>query len=265
MKQQIRDALPENHPWAESIHYFDCVDSTNDRAKELARTGAPHGTVLIANRQTHGRGRMGRSFESPKSMGIYMSVILRPDCSPEQLMHLTCAVATAVCDAVEYVSGLRPGVKWINDLVLNRRKLGGILTELALHPTGKVQYAIVGIGINCCQKPEDFPESLRPIAISLETATGQPASRPALAAAMIHSLEAMSGRLLSHKAEIMGHYRQDCITLGHEVQFVRDGKMLQGIAQAIDHDGALQVLIADGQILSIAAGEVSVRGLYGYC
>ena len=148
--------------YASGIHYFDTIDSTNTRARELARQGASHGTVLIADHQTSGRGRRGRSFHSPAGSGIYMSVILRPNCSPQELMHLTCAVAVAACDAVETTAGIRPGIKWINDLILQNRKLGGILTEMSVDAkTGMVEYAVIGIGINCSQTPNDFPADIR--------------------------------------------------------------------------------------------------------
>ena len=107
----------------------------------LASQGAPHGTVLIADRQTGGRGRMGRSFLSPPGVGIYMSILLRPECAPQELMHLTCAVAAAMCRAVECAAGLRPGIKWTNDLVWGKQKFAGILTEMGLNAAGGVDWA----------------------------------------------------------------------------------------------------------------------------
>ena len=140
------------HPWRDTIEYFECIDSTNTYAKKMAMQGAAEGTVIIAGHQTGGRGRLGRTFSSPAGMGIYLSVILRPDCLPEELMHLTCASAVAASDAVGRVFSSMPGIKWTNDLVLGKRKLGGILTELSVNPTTrKVDWAVVGIGINCCQ------------------------------------------------------------------------------------------------------------------
>ena len=106
---RILSFLPADYPWKSSLHYFDAIDSTNLRAKQMAAQGAPHGTVLIADRQTAGKGRLGRSFHSPEGMGIYMSILLRPVCAPGELMHLTCAAAVAMCDAVEKATGLRPG------------------------------------------------------------------------------------------------------------------------------------------------------------
>jgi BirA family biotin operon repressor/biotin-[acetyl-CoA-carboxylase] ligase len=170
MKQQILHHLPKDHPWQDRIYWFATTDSTNTQAKLLALQGAPHGTILIADHQTGGRGRMGRSFQSPAGCGIYLSVLLRPQCSPEELMHLTCATAVAACNAVETAVGIRPGIKWTNDLVCGQRKIAGILTELLT--VGDQVCAVVGIGINCCQQETDFPEEIRSFAGSLAMVTG---------------------------------------------------------------------------------------------
>lgn len=264
MKQEILNHLPPDHPWADKVQYFDTIDSTNTQAKKLAAAGAPHGTVLIAGHQTAGRGRMGRQFHSPQAQGVYLSVILRPQCVPGELMHLTCAVGTAMCNAVETAAGFRPGIKWINDLVHNGRKLGGILTELGLDSkTGLVSYAVVGIGINCGQTPADFPPEIRDIAGSLSMAAGRPIPPSRLAAAMIRALYAMSLDLLAKKSVIMEQYRADCITIGREVQVLRD-PIRHGTAINVDDDGALLVRFEDGKTEAVNAGEVSVRGMYGY-
>lgn len=265
MIDKILSFLPENHPWRDSILWFDRIGSTNDQAKELAQKGAPHGTVLIADRQTGGRGRMGRRFESPAGAGVYMSVILRPDCKPEELMHLTCAAAVAACNAVEEAFGFRPGVKWINDLVFDKKKLGGILTELSIDPlTQSVQYAVVGIGINCCQQPEDFPPELRDIATSASVICKKDADRNKLSAALIDAFSGISPVLLSQKSAIMQIYTKDCITLGQTVQVIRGEDRRQGKAMQLDADGGLIVSYAEGTLETVQSGEVSVRGMYGY-
>ena len=265
MKEQILQYMKESCPWQDSLLWFESIDSTNTRAKELAALGAPAGTVLIADRQTGGRGRRGRSFHSPAGTGIYMSVILRPDCAPTELMHLTCAAAMAACDGVEDACGIRPGIKWTNDLVYGQRKLAGILTELGLSPRGRVDYAIIGIGINCCQKTTDFPEEIRSIAGSLHTAAGQPIDRAKVAAAVLDAFWQMNAHLLTEKEAIMARYRDRCITLGQQVSVVSaDGAVRHGSALDIDADGALLVRFADGTESYVHSGEVSVRGMYGY-
>ena len=170
------------HPWAGLVQVLDTVDSTNNLAKALAVQGAPAGTVLVADCQTGGRGRLGRSFSSPPGLGVYLSVILRPEAPPPALMHLTCAVAEVLCDGVEAASGLRPGIKWTNDLVSGGRKLAGILTELSLEAeSGHVQYAVVGAGVNCGQRLEDFLPELQEKAVSLTMLTGKPVDRNTVA------------------------------------------------------------------------------------
>lgn len=265
MKCKILSALPGDHPWRGSILWFDSISSTNDRAKELAAGGAPHGTVLIADQQTGGRGRMGRSFQSPAGCGVYMSVILRPNCAPDRLMHLTCAAAVAMCEAVENAAGFRPGIKWTNDLVFGGKKLGGILTELSVDPqSGLVQHAIVGIGINCCQRAEDFPPELRDMAASLSMVTKQAVDRSRLAAAMIQALSRMDVMLLTEKAAVMKAYAGDCITLGQDIVLLRSQERRYGKAIGIDPDGGLIVTFEDGTTEPVTSGEVSVRGMYGY-
>ena len=265
MKKEILANISAECPWRDTLHWFDTIDSTNTQAKTLAANGAPHGTVLIAGSQSAGRGRMGRSFSSPGGMGVYLSVILRPDCAAGELMHLTCATAVAMCDAVQQVSGLRPGAKWINDLVVGARKLGGILTELSLVPgTNRVAYAIVGIGINCLQKQEDFPADLQTMAISLAQAAGAAISPAALAAAMVEALWAMDAGLLTQKDSIMTRYTDDCITLGQHIRVLRGNTDRTGTALSLTPDGSLLVRYDDGSTDTVCSGEVSIRGMYGY-
>ena len=252
-----------HHPWADQIIFFNSTDSTNTQAKRLAASGAPSGTVLIAAHQTAGRGRLGRQFHSPAGAGIYMSVILRPQCKPEKLMHLTCAVGVAVCDAVEEVLGFRPGIKWINDLVYDRRKLAGILVELLFDACGNVDAAIIGIGINCNHRAEDFPPELRGIATSAAMITGKPVDLSQLSAAMLRHLEIMRVSL-DRAAATMERYRKDCITIGQQVSIHRGDSVRYGQALSVDDSGALLVCYDSGENAAVSSGEVSVRGMYGY-
>ena len=264
MKDQILAKLSEAYPWKDQFHWFDTIGSTNDELKVMARNGAPHGTVLVAGHQTGGRGRMGRTFQSPAGMGVYLSVLLRPECSAEELMHLTCATAVAMCDAVEASTGLTPGIKWTNDLVFGKRKLGGILTELGFGPKGNVDYAIVGVGMNCCQKESDFPPEIRDIAASLEMVLCVPVDRAAVAAAMMESLHQMSLELGTCKEEMLRRYRSSCITLGQQVSILRGDEIRHADALDVDDCGALVVAYPDGTVEAVNSGEVSVRGMYGY-
>ena len=263
MKNLIISNLPASYPWQGNLYYFDTIDSTNTRAKEMAAQGAPHGTVLIADSQTGGRGRMGRSFHSPAGCGIYLSMLLRPGCPAKDLMHLTCATAVAASDGVQAATGLRPGIKWTNDLVVGKKKLGGILTELSLDGSGNVEYAVIGIGINCSQDTEDFPEEIRQIATSLQLAAGKPIDRAAVIAQLLVALQRMSENL-QNITEILDSYRADCITIGQEISLVRGDEIRHGKALDVDDEGALVVEFADGKIQSVQSGEVSIRGMYGY-
>lgn len=247
------------HPWQDKIQYLDTIDSTNTYAKGLAANGAPEGTVVIADHQTGGRGRLGRSFSSPAGMGLYLSVILRPNCFPEELMHLTCAAGVAAANAID---NPQVGIKWTNDLVMGKRKLGGILTELSVDPnTRKVEWAVIGIGINCCQRSDDFPPEIRDIAISLHLS---PADRPRLAVALIETLFTTNCGLFSQKAEIMEQFRVRCVTVGQEISILRGDEVGHAKAMGVDDDGGLLVQYADGSTACITSGEVSIRGMYGY-
>ena len=261
MLAEIKHFLPD-HPWQDSIQYFDTIDSTNTLAKSLASAGAPEGTVIIAGQQTGGRGRLGRTFCSPAGMGIYLSVILRPDCMPDKLMHLTCAAGVAAVDAVAQQCGQRPGIKWTNDLVLGKRKLGGILTELSVDPvTRKVDWAVIGIGINCCQKPWQFPQDIRDIACSLDLEQRDLAP---LAARLIHCLHQMRADLFDKKDDIMTAFRCGCVTIGQEISILRGDSITHAKAVGVDQDGGLEVILTDGSKTTVTTGEVSIRGMYGY-
>lgn len=264
MLQEIIEKVSETNPWRAKIQFFDTISSTNDVLKQMALQGAPEGTVLVANAQSGGRGRLGRTFLSPSGVGIYLSVLLRPDCKPMDLMHLTCASASATCTAIERSVGFRPGVKWTNDIVYQKRKLSGTLTELGLKEDGTTAYAIIGTGINCCQRPEDFPPEIRELAGSLKMFTGKEIDRSLVAANMIDAYYRMSLHLLTNRLGLIQQYRRDCITLGQEVSIVRGGEVRHGKALDVDEEGALIVRYENGQMEAVNSGEVSVRGLYNY-
>lgn len=264
MRNEIINHISKENPWRDKIQFFETITSTNDVLKQMALQGAPEGTVLVADSQSGGRGRLGRTFLSPSGVGIYLSVLLRPACMPGELMHLTCGSALAACNAIEQTAGFRPGVKWTNDIVYRKKKLAGILTELGLNQDGSTAYAIIGIGINCTQKPEDFPPELRGIAGSLKMVSGREIDRALVAAKMIEGFYEMNRGLLQKKSQMISDYRKDCITLGQEISVVRNGFNRHGKALDVDEDGALLVAYEDGSMETFNSGEVSVRGLYNY-
>ena len=248
---EIRRFLGETARVGRALVCLPEVDSTNLRAKQLAAEGAADGTVVVADLQTAGRGRLGRSFQSPGGQGIYLTALLRPDLPPERLSPVTAMAGVAVCRAIERICGASPGLKWPNDPVLGGRKVCGILTELSLEgETGRVQDLELGIGINVSQRPEDFTPEVREIATSLAQAVGHPVSRPALAAGE-------SGPYLTE-------YRRRCVNLGRTVRLLGTDGGETAEALDIDGDFGLVVRMADGTVRTVRSGEVSVRGLYGY-
>lgn len=262
----IKEILPQiaaECPWRDTLHWYDTIDSTNTRAKELAKDGAPHGTVIVAGSQTCGRGRMGRSFSSPEGMGVYLSVILRPNCTADRLMHLTCAAGVAAISAVEKVCGICPDIKWANDLILGGKKLGGILTELGFSGS-RVDYAIIGIGINCRQRAWDFPPEIQDIATSLLEQTGIAINPAHLAAALTESLYQLDQQLIAGKAQLMDTYRQHCTTLGKEIFVLQGDEQMGATALDLDADGGLIVRFTDGTEKTVNFGEVSIRGICRY-
>ena len=241
---------------------FHSVDSTNLVCKRWAPEGAPDGSVAIADHQTAGRGRLGRSFQSEAGLGLYLSILWRPDLSPRQLLPLPALGAVAAARAVESVCGVRPQIKWPNDLVLEGRKIAGILTESVL--LGSDAAVVLGIGINVSHRAEDFAGEVRDIAASLEMVTGKTVSRGALAAALMEELDALRQEALAHPAAWLAMYRSCCLTVGREVQVITGTERYRALALGVDEDYGLRVRWENGEETTVRAGEVSVRGLYGY-
>ena len=251
-------SLLSGHPWEKSILQYESVTSTNLILQEMAAQGAPEGTVIFADSQSGGMGRLGRSFHSPAGAGIYMSVLLRPMRKAEELMHLTCAVAVAVHKAIETAAGLQVGIKWVNDLIYQDRKLAGILTKLKVDQnTGLVDWAIVGIGINC--SPAAFPPELENIVTSLENIAGKTIDRDALAAELVRRLEEMRQTLFADKARVMAYYRKHCAVMGEKVWLIRGDDRTGATVLDVDENGGLVVKGEDGAVRIVNSGEISLR------
>lgn len=263
MEALIRQYLGQPALIGRRLMCFEELDSTNTHVKALALAGAENGTVVIADRQTAGRGRMDRSFQSPGGKGVYLTVLLRPAAPMEHLACMTALAGVAVCGAVETVCGVRPGLKWPNDPVLGGRKLCGILTELVM-PDGSPALAL-GIGINVLQTPEDFSPELRTIATSLLQELGRPVSREQLAAELLRQLapayDALERGVWPEWTE---QYRTDCVHLGRSVRLIGPGGTETVTALDIDETFGLVIRDADGRQRTIRSGEISVRGLFGY-
>ena len=263
-EQGIRACLPKVDTVGGRIDCFASIDSTNAYLKRVASDGAPGGTVAVAAEQTAGRGRRGRVFQSAADKGVYLSVLLCPQLTPEQLMPLTGLCAVAMCDAVEKVCGVRPQIKWTNDLLLDGKKLGGILTELGME-NGTLSYVIIGVGINVSQQKEDFAGEVKDLATSLECELCREVSKNELAAVMIAALDTLYDDLRrGSTAPYVERYRRDCVTLGKDVQLLWQDVREKVFALDVDEQFGLVVRRGDGTIDTIRTGEVSVRGLYGY-
>ena len=247
----------------ESVQYRESVDSTNNALRELAFSGAPDGQILIANEQTNGRGRRGRTFVSPKEKGIYLSVLFRPDSLPSDMTAITAWTAVAVNHAIESVCQIRPGIKWVNDLVINRKKVCGILTEMSVESeSGHVQHVIIGIGLNVNEEVSDFPDDLTQIATSLAIETGKQVCRAKLTAQIIKELDRMCGLWPDAKQTYLDSYRTDNIVTGKEITVIQNKIEKSGVATEITDDFALGVQYEDGTEEILSSGEVSIRGIY---
>ena len=245
------------------IVYFDATDSTNAQAKRLAEAHAPHGTLVVSDRQDGGKGRRGRSWASPSGVGIWMSLILRPEIAPSSASMLTLAAALAVREGIQEETGLSPLIKWPNDLVLNGKKICGILTEMSTELM-EIQYVITGIGINVNQR--EFPPEIRDTATSLSLEAGRCFRRSSLIAAILKAFEKDYEAFLKtgDLSLLLEEYNACLVNRGKEVCILDPSGEYRAVAEGIDESGSLLVTLPDGTRREIISGEVSVRGIYGY-
>ncbi len=231
------------------------VDSTNNYAKDLAVKGAPHGSIIIAETQTAGKGRMGRRFVFPKGTGLYMTIILRPNCTADKLTLLTPLAAVAVANAVDRICGVVTKIKWVNDVYLNGRKFVGILTEGAFKG-GNIDYAIMGIGVNVGSIKGLMPEEVAPLVTSIEDETGVKYPIGKIAAEIAGEVE----RLLpeTQSGEFISVYRDKSCVIGREVRVTRYTPARTGKAVGISHNGGLTVQYPDGSIEVLMSGEAEI-------
>jgi BirA family biotin operon repressor/biotin-[acetyl-CoA-carboxylase] ligase len=243
--------------------YMEEIDSTNEEVKRLAGKGAPHGTVVAADTQTKGKGRRGRSWNSPKGDSISMSLLLRPEMETLHASMLTLVIALAAAEAVEEVTGLSCQIKWPNDLVCNDKKMCGILTEMSAD-IEYIHYVVIGIGINA--NAETFPEEIASMATSLKKESGREVNRADLVAAVLNHFETDYETFMKHSSlePLREAYNERLINIGRQVKIISQGETKIRTSQGIDADGSLVVCDETGKTEKIISGEVSVRGLYGY-
>jgi len=237
------------------VHHFETLDSTNDLAKELAARGAPEGTVVVAETQTGGRGRLGREWDSPPGVGLYVSLVLRPMLPPMELPQITLTTAVAVVRAVRRVVGVAPGIKWPNDLLINGKKLGGILTEMETE-SDRIRHVVVGLGLNV--NNPGFPPGLATTATSLTLAAGGPFSRVNLLKAWLEEFEALYDLFLNQGfPKILAEWKGAAVTLGTPVTVRQGPREISGQALDVAPDGALLLRTASGEIVRVTSGEIT--------
>ena len=246
-------------PW----NFAQETDSTNDWAKREAREGAPEGAVFLVNSQTKGKGRRGRSWTDPKGSGLAMSLLIRPDMPPERAPMMTVLMGLSAAQAVADVTGKEALIKWPNDLVMSGKKLCGILTEMSMEGT-KISYVVIGVGINLTEV--DFSEEIKDKATSLKLECGQAPDMEVMAAAVLERFETNYERFLA--AGDLRPFKEEYDSLlankGREVKVLEKERELVGTCLGIDEAGELLVQTPDGGCETVFAGEVSVRGIYGY-
>lgn len=254
---ELQDGLATKRFGREAV-YFDAIASTQNEAHRRAEAGAPEGLVVIADVQTGGRGRLGRSWHSPPETGIWMSLVLRPDVPLPRVPQLTLVAAVSLADTLAACTGLSVGIKWPNDLLAGGRKVCGILTELAAE-ADRVHYVILGIGLNVNQTEEDFPPELRARAGSLAMAAGRSFSRVALAQRMLEGLEAdYDAYLQKGFAPFKRRWEARAVSLGQRVVARTPGGDFVGIARGIDDDGALLLEQANGALRKIYSADLDL-------
>ncbi len=241
----------------ERIHVYDEVDSTNTRLSRMALDGAPHGTVILAEQQTAGRGRMGRTFVSPPGSGIYLSILIRPETDLAGAVPVTSAAAVAVCEAVRELTGRDAGIKWVNDIYIGEKKICGILTEAAASmEAGGLYSVVIGIGVNFRADPEAFPEEVKERVGWIYGKDDAAVTRNELAAAIIDRALYYAEHL--PEKLFIEPYRKYSVIIGREIVCTRGNERFEATAVGIDEDGGLIVDTAEGRRI-LSSGEISVR------
>lgn len=262
LNEQELSAFRQTAWVGETIVYYQATDSTNTQAKRLAEEGAGHGTLVVAGRQEAGRGRRGRFWESPEKDGIFMTVILRPEFKPEKASMLTLVAAMAVVKAIQAMLDLPAKIKWPNDIVLNGKKICGILTEMNTE-IETINYVVIGIGINVSN--QKFEKETAAIATSIVMEGGRHIHRAKLINAVWEQFEDYYKKFcaVGDLSFIEKEYDKYLVNIGRQVHILDPREPFDGVARGISHTGELIVETDDG-IKQVSSGEVSVRGIYGY-
>lgn len=255
LPEEIASGLGTDYLGQEVVHY-DEVDSTNDAARRLAQQGAPAGTLVVAERQTGGKGRMGRSWISPAGEGLWFSFILRPKMLPQEAPRITLVAAVAVAQALRSLTGLDIRIKWPNDLLIKGKKITGILTEMNSE-IGRINYLVVGIGINVDINPISLPPEVRVKATSLSAYLNRKLSRLELLRRCLEELERYFEKWqVGGFDKILEEWKQLSATLGNRVQVMVLEDLIEGLAEDVGADGSLLLRLDDGTSYQVVAGDV---------
>ena len=253
-------SLLHNKIIGKNLIVLDSVDSTNDYLKKLGNEGCENGTVVVAREQTKGKGRLGRTWQSKKDDGIAFSVLLRPNAAPSEVSAITPLAGLAVCKAIREYTKLDCVIKWPNDIIVGRKKLVGILTEMSAE-FDAVEYVITGIGINVDHT--SFPEEIAFKATSLLLETGRHIDKNEFLACVLGHIE---NEFVKNNLELtptaLAEYTDLCATVGRSVTFQRGTRRISGMAVGVSEHGELKVMMSDGTISLVNSGEVTVQGIY---
>lgn len=263
-QEEIQSRIADSTKWAgQSLHVYPVTDSTNIQEKQLGETGALHGTLVVADKQNAGRGRRGRSWESPQGCSIYMSILLRPDFMPDKAPMLTLVMAYSVEKALKNCTGLNVQIKWPNDLIINGKKVVGILTEMSTE-IDYINHVVIGVGINV--NMESFPMEIEEKATSLRIEAGCMIQRSQIIAEIMRQFEQDYEKFLETEdlSWLKDDYNTCLVNRGRDVVIHGAEGSYGAQALGINDTGELLVRREDGSEEAVYAGEVSVRGVYGY-
>ena len=255
----IRPFLSEkSQPYVKKIQTYKSLESTNKTAKEMAVAGAEHGTVIISDCQTMGRGRYSRNFFSPAGGGLYMSIVLRPEVLHfENPTSVTAFAAVSVCEAIESISKKTPKIKWVNDIFIDRKKVCGILTEAVTDfESGGLEWIVLGIGINVYIRAEDFPGDLQSLATSIYSDERMPGVRNKLSAEIINRI--LGFETSPSETEIFEKYKKRLMMLGKEITVNQNRMEYKATAIDVDSVGHLIVKNENGEIITLSTGEIRI-------
>lgn len=252
------------------IYYLKTVDSTNSYSKKIAIDGCKDGTLVVAGAQTSGRGRMGRTWESKDNKGIWMSLILKPEILPSRVQIITLAASIAVVEGIRGATGIKTGIKWPNDIIANGKKICGILTEMNSE-LDRVNYIILGIGININHDVKDFEPELKDRATSLkmlkhsQDRCNKEIIRSNIIKEILQEFERLYKNIKDGETDIvLKEWKEASITLGREIKIVLENNEYIGTALDVTSDGKLVVEDLNGVVHELISGEVSIRGMSGY-